>query len=164
MFKKETWTVTVGGKKYHINYLSSWTGTHSLKVNGEDVDLQKSNIFHALVGMEQPIDLGGKTARFVIFGSKADLVVDGFYLNSQKKYVPLGRMPAWTWAFIASCAALPFAAQGEPLPVVSGALGIIFCVRVSFSPYMDKLAKVMACTAISAVAWLVYLLPLWQYG
>ena len=74
-------------------------------------------------------------------------------MDSKKTYVPLKSMPWWTWIFMASCIAIPIVSLGGALPVLFALLGTIWCVRVSTSPKMNTIMKVLCCFGISALAW-----------
>jgi hypothetical protein len=152
------WSTTVDGLKYNISFKpNNWSGKHALTVNGDAVELKKE-AFQAFKGIDQPVILGSKEARFVLIGSKADIAIDGFYLDSKKPYMPLEKVPKWAWVFIVLCLAIPVIAMGGAVPAVLAILGSMNCVRVSRTPNLKTPIKLLICTAITAAAWILFYL------
>lgn len=147
------WIVTINGMQNTVIFIpNQWSGKHKLMINGKEVALKKSP-FQAFVGLDQPINIAGKECRFVLIGNKADIAIDGTYIDSNKAYVPLKSMPWWAWIFIISCIAVPIVSLGGALPVVIALLCSIWCVRVSVSPNIKTTIKLLCCLGIAALAW-----------
>lgn len=149
----KTWKINVNGKENEVIFTpNQWSGKHKLTINGNEVQLKKKP-FQAFVGTDQAINVEGKECRFVLIGNKADIAVDGTYVDSKKAYVPLKSMPWWAWIFIVACIAIPIVSLGGALPVVIALLCSMWCVRVSVSPSLNTAIKVFCCLGISALAW-----------
>lgn len=147
------WIINVNGIENEVVFKpNQWSGKHKLTVNGNSVELKKSPL-QAFIGIDQPIDIAGKECRFVLIGNKADIAVDGIYVDSKKAYVPLKSMPKWTWIFIVACIAIPIVSLGGALPVLLALLCSMGVVRVSASPNMNTFKKVMCCLGISLLGW-----------
>ena len=149
----KVWKINVNGEDHEVAFTpNQWSGKHRLTIDGENIELKKSP-FQFLVGTDQPINVAGKECRFVLIGNKADIAVDGTYINNNKPYVPLKRMPWWTWIFIVACIAVPIVSLGGALPIVIALLCSALCVRISVFPNMNTGIKVLCCFGISALAW-----------
>lgn len=75
MPKTQNWSYIVDNKSYQISFIpNQWSGKHKLTVNGEEIKLDRKP-FQNFTGLDQPINLGGKEARFVLIGSKADIAI-----------------------------------------------------------------------------------------
>lgn len=149
------WIININGKENEVIFTpNKWTGKHKLTINGKEVKLNSSS-FQSLLGLDQAINIGGKECRFVLIANKADIAVDGIYIDSKKEYVPLKSMPWWTWIFIAICIAVPIVSLGGALPVLIALLCSVLCVRVSVSPNMKILPKILICSGISLLAWIL---------
>ena len=150
------WKININGTQNAVVFVPNhWSGKHKLTINGKEVELKKSP-FQAFVGMDLPIDIAGKECRFVLIGNKADIAVDGTYIDSKKLYVPLKSMPWWTWIFVIVCIAIPIVSLGGALPVVIALLCSIWCVRVSVSPNIRTAIKVLCCLGILVLAWILF--------
>lgn len=147
------WDITINGMTNTVTFTpNQWSGKHKLTVNGKEVLLKKSP-FETFVGTDQPINIAGKECRFVLIGNKADMAVNGTYVDSKKLYVPLKSMPWWTWIFLVLCIAVPVVSLGGALPVGIALLCSIWCVRVAISPNMKTAIKILCCFGITALAW-----------
>ncbi|MDD6212428.1 MAG: hypothetical protein PUB22_04710 [Clostridiales bacterium] len=149
----KVWKISVNGKENEVIFTPNrWSGKHRLTINGKDIELKKSP-FQVFVGIDQPIHIAGKECRFVLIGNKADIAVDGTYVDSKKMYVPLNSMPWWTWIFIVACIAVPIVSLGGALPVLIALICSAWCVRVSVSPGIHASIRVLCCFGISVLAW-----------
>lgn len=89
----KVWKISVNGKENEVNFTPNpWSGKHIFTINGKDIELKKSP-FRVFVGTDQSINIAGKECRFVLIGSKADIAVNGTYVDSKKTYIPLKSMP-----------------------------------------------------------------------
>jgi hypothetical protein len=153
MAKIKRWDLNVDGCSYTVTFeFGGLKGTRLLKVNGANIPIEKQH-YKALIGVERPVFLGNKECIFVLIGNKADVAVDGFYVDSKKPYVPFKSIPWWNWVFAAACIAIPIVALGGLLPVVIGLLGSVYCMRVSISPYSKTPFKLLSCFGVTAVCW-----------
>ncbi len=156
MANNRQWRATIKGTDYDIVFKPGvWTGKHKLIINGETVDLPKK-AFAAFTGMDVPVQIGPKEARFVLVDNKADIAIKGVFLGSGKPYVPLTPIQWWVWIFVAVCA-IPFIILGGSLAAVFGVLGVIFCLRIARSHAMKPLKKAFALLGVTLVTWVAYL-------
>lgn len=150
------WTITINGKQNTVIFKpNQWSGKHILTINGKEIPL-KNAPFQSFIGIDQPINIAGKECRFVLIGNKADIAIDGIYVDNKKTYAPLKRMPWWAWLFIAICVAVPIVSLGGAVPVLIAALGSMWCIRLSVSPNIKTSLKVLSCFGVSALAWALY--------
>ncbi len=156
--KRRSWIVKIGEVEYPIKFTASQLfGKNTLQVDNNTIELKKS-LVETFVGMDQPFNVGGKECRFVLQGNKADIAVDGIYLDSKKPYIPLKNVPWWGWIFIAFCIAIPFVSLGGVIPFALALLGTIYCVRITMDPYIKTVLKLLACLGISVSVWILYVL------
>lgn len=147
------WEIEVDGKLNKVIFTpDQWFGRHKLTVNGKQIVIKKSP-FQAFVGIDQPILIADKECRFVFIGHKADIVVDGSYIDSKKQYVPLNKTPWWIGIFVVTCVAIPIVSHGGALPVVIALLASIWCFRVSVLPNLKLTIKVLICFGIAILSW-----------
>lgn len=156
MPKTQQWSINLGNIPYEITFISNqWSGKHKLTVNGKEVDIQRKP-FQAFTGIDQPITIGTKEARFVLIGNKADIAVDGKYLESEKTYVPLKSVTWWAWLFVILCAAIPVVALGGVVPIVLAIAGAALVLRVSILPDLKTGIKFLACLGIPVADWAIF--------
>lgn len=158
MARKKEWHINIEGKEYSVLLeRNMWSGLQKLYVNGVLQDL-KIITFQTLRGLDLPLEIGGKECRLIIVGGKADIVVDEVFLDSGKVYFPFIKLPLWTWIFILASIAIPIVNQGGLVPVIIGAYGAIFCMRIGISPYMKTSMKLLASLGVVLLTWSVYVL------
>lgn len=158
MARKKEWHINIDGKEYSVLLeRTMWSGLQKLYINGVLQDL-KIITFQTLRGLDLPLEIGGKECRLIIVGRKADIVVDEVFLDSGKVYIPFKKLPLWTWIFILASIAIPIVNQGGLVPVIIGAYGAIFCMRIGISPYMKTSNKFFASIGVVLLAWLVFIL------
>jgi len=158
MSKIQEWNVEIEGQQYEIIYKPNiWSGKNNLTVNGEETVL-KSKGLQALAGIDAPIDVGGKKLQFVRVGQKADIAMDGTYLDSKKEYKPIGKVPWWGWVFAVLTIAIPIVSGGGAFPAMIGFVAAIGCIRVSVQLQMKTVVKAFICFGITILAWLLLVL------
>lgn len=99
MAVSQEWVVKVDGKEYYVVLTYDYYSLGSLTINGIDTGFCLSN------RDERPILIGGKEYLLVVFDGKADLVVDGLFMNSKKEYRKAFRR---IWIFPLACFASIF--------------------------------------------------------
>ncbi|HAN21896.1 MAG: hypothetical protein A2Y15_06180 [Clostridiales bacterium GWF2_36_10] len=151
----QNWMVDIDGTVHSITYSAGVFSKPKVTVNGNIIPF-KSPVFRDFTGMDIPILINNKEMRLVVIGNKADLAMDGKFINSGKPYVPLAKMPAWTWLFVIACCAIFVVAVGGAIPAVISVLGSIYCVRVSINNNLNTQMKMLICLGITIAAWLVY--------
>lgn len=80
--------------------------------------------------LDREIRIEDKVLNLVMIGSKADLAVDGVYLGSGEKYVPVGKTPAWAWVMTALMLILGYFFSGI-IGLLIGLLGSTLCISRS---------------------------------
>lgn len=155
---KKQWSVDIDGTIYEVAFdRNQWSGKQRLRINGESVLLDRTP-FQAFVGLDQGVYLGDKECRFVVIGNKADIVVDGVFIESRKPYLPFNKIPWWVWIFVVACIAIPIVSLGGVIPAALGILGSSYCVRIAVSPEMKTIEKLFICLGITAIAWVLWVL------
>lgn len=86
---KKSWDVTVDGTVHKIEYERKFNT--KIIVNGEAYKTKSQNWWINMI--DHPIQIGDKNIRVVVIGNKADLAVDGVYVESGEQYTPLNKMP-----------------------------------------------------------------------
>ena len=86
------WDVSVNGKNHTIEIKRGLCGIFKIIVDGQ-VEKVRSKSFWIIL-LDHEIRIEDKVLNLVMIGSKADLAVDGVYLGSGEKYVPVGKTPA----------------------------------------------------------------------
>lgn len=91
------WQVKINDIDYSITFIKDyyWRG-YRLDINGEIVPLLNSP-YENVTGLDIPIKIGNKEARFIRSskktGSKMDIVIDGYFVESGEKYIPNSKKP-----------------------------------------------------------------------
>ena len=149
---KKQWNVTVNGIQHNIEYKTGF-GT-KLIVDGEVHKLKSQNPFVVLI--DCPIIIDGAEVRVVVMGNKADIAVNGEYVGSHERYIPVRKVAAWANVLLGlSCIG------GWLLCGVLGLLlGVLFGVQYIKLNLKDKNGGVIGffifCTAIQVlICWLV---------
>lgn len=63
------------------------------------------------------------------------------------------KAPAWTWAFVAACGAIPIVSLGGAIPGVLGGLGAMACYGLARDGKGAKGRRVLYCGLVTIVAW-----------
>jgi hypothetical protein len=158
MARKKEWHINIEGNEYHVVLETSiWSGRNKLFINEIQQELMRVP-FQVYKGSDQLIYIGGKECRLVVMGNRADIVMDGVYVNSGKVYVPFKKIPVWTWFFIIASLAIPISNLGGLFPIVLGFLGAVYSTRIGISPYMKTGIKILASIGVVLSAWVVWYL------
>ena len=118
------WDVSVNGKNHTIEIKRGF-GALKVVVDGQIEKVRSQNFWIMLLDRE--IRIEDKVLNLVMIGSKADLAVDGVYLGSGEKYVPVGKTPAWAWVMIALMLILVYFFSGI-FGLLIGLLGSTLCL------------------------------------
>lgn len=158
MAKEKNWSFEANNQKCEVTLVfNNFSGRHKLSINGKEVVLKipfKANFVgldHEFVFENTPIHL------VVLNGNKADLAVNGVYLDSGKPYEPLKKMPGWAWVFIIACMLIPVVALGGALPFIIGFGGAVINARIA-SNERSTAQKIAISVITTAVCWGLYLL------
>ena len=121
------WDVWVNGKNHTIEIKRGF-GALKVVVDGQVEKVRSQNFWIMLLDRE--IRIEDKVLNLVMIGSKADLAVDGVYLGSGEKYVPVGKTPAWAWVMTALMLILGYFFSGI-IGLLIGLLGSTLCISRS---------------------------------
>ncbi len=114
-------------------------------MNGSEQKVKSQNAFLNLIDF--PIRLKEKAVNVVVIGNKADLAVDGVYLGSNQPYVPVSKVPGWSWAFVAVSLVIGLLFSGI-FGVCIGILGSMFYVKSSLSMHQTTNRRVVNCLIV----------------
>jgi hypothetical protein len=157
MSTNKVWHIHDNGDDYEIRAeYRQFSGGHKVTVNGIPVGHKRSFI-QGITGMDQILTLGTKEAHLVMIGNRADLAVDGVYLDSGEPYLPLLPMPRWNWVFIVLCFIIPVLSLGGVVPVLIAFMGAYATVKVSVKRDMGLFFQLLLSTLITAGAWILFL-------
>lgn len=93
----KSWTVqSSDGISHTIQYKKGFR--NKLIVDGETYKLKSSNWCINLI--DYSIDFEGAECRLVVMGNKADLAVNGTFLDSKQPYEPLSSIPSWIYVLV----------------------------------------------------------------
>lgn len=157
MSKVKFWNIAVDEMHYAIEYdPTTLAGRKRVMVNGVPIPL-KFPLFYDVTGFDKILYLGNKAIHFVIIKGVADLVVDGFYLSTQKPYTPLPKIPAWSWVFIVASLLIPIVTLGGAVPVLIGFLSAAGNAKIAINQRWNTPIKVALCFVVTGVAWVLLL-------
>ncbi len=150
MAKKNKWTIQVDGVEHTVEYKKGFKC--KMVVDGNETILKSKNPFVIII--DEPIQLESKEVNLVVTGMKADLAVDGFFLGSQKKYVPIDDLPKWTWLFVGACMLPLIVFIGGVFNVIFGIFGSLLCLSNVMAENRSKTLKIILNVIIVICVWL----------
>lgn len=158
MARQKEWHINIEGNDYHVVLERNiWSGRNKLFIN--EVQQELTNVpFQAYKGSDQLIYIGGKECRLVVIGNKADIAIDGVYVDSGKLYMPFEKIPVWSWFFILVSLAIPIVSLGGLVPIALGFLGSVYSIRIGISPDMKIGNKILASIGVVLLAWAIWYL------
>lgn len=120
---KKSWSFTdTYGKEHSIVYKAGFG--LKLIVDGTSYKLKSQNWFVNVI--DYSIEIAGSDIRLVAIGNKVDVAINGVYIGSGERYVPVqANTPAWVWVLVGVSAIVGF--------LLNSALGIV--VAVAFSTF-----------------------------
>lgn len=83
-----------------------------------------------------------------------DCVVDGLSVETGLRPQTPPPFPAWGWVFVVLCGLL---LTGGALGAVVGYFGLLFCYGFSRDTSQPLVFRVLICTGVTGVCWIVYL-------
>lgn len=91
----QSWKVEVDG----IDHVVQWKDRGSkVIVDGNETKLKSSSPFVRMI--DHPIKFNNTNCQLVVIGRKAELAVNGYYLDSNKPYEPTEGIPAYVNVFV----------------------------------------------------------------
>ncbi|TKH41555.1 hypothetical protein C1I60_19680 [Paenibacillus terrae] len=148
------WNVEDNGTQYEIEYKRS-LGGGKIIVNGSVQKVKSQNAFLNLVDF--PIRLTNKAVNVVVIGNKADLAVDGVYLGSNQPYVPVAKVPGWSWAFVVVSLVIGWLFAGI-FGLCFGILGSMFYVKSSLSMHQSTNRRIISCLIVFLIISIVQII------
>ena len=149
----KSWKTKVDNQHYEIVYSSRyWPDYSILRVNDDVYEIPSYNYF---AGLDMPFNVGGREAHFVMVkGQATDVAVDGTYLGSGQKYVPLEKFPNWGWLFVAFWTFLLF--NGGMLGGVLAIVAFFYSLRIILPPSIPFKSKINRCILLTVVTYAGY--------
>lgn len=93
---KKQWKVEADGVQHEIEYTAGLKT--KIIIDGEVHKVKSSNAFINVI--DYGITFGDTECNLVVIGTKADLAVNGTFLDSKEAYKPLSNVPAFVWIFV----------------------------------------------------------------
>ena len=146
------WESVIDDKVYSFSY-KKVKGKHIITVNQTEY-IVKGSFVSAMLGFDEAFEFDGFQARLVIERGRADVVVNGAYLQSGKRYVT---RPTWAVVFGLFNILIPVVSLGGLIPAVLGILGAMACVGVAKSQ-LPLAVRVVLAVVITAFAWFLWFL------
>lgn len=142
---KKSWSFTdMYGTEHSIVYKNGWG--LKLIVDGTTYKLKSQNWFVNVI--DYSIMIAGSDIRLVAIGNKVDVAINGVYLGSGEKYVPVqANTPAWVWVLVGISVIVGIVCNAALGAVVGVCFGTIY-INCGIS---GKKGKVIA----AFIAWVV---------
>jgi len=137
------WEIEVDGVKHEIKYKNGLS--RKIIVDGETYKVKSSNIFINVI--DYGISFGSTDCKLVVIGSKADLAVDGIFLESKKPYQPVSNTAPYIWVFVGISILGGFILSG----IISLCIGILASMLYIQYGIQKKNNLVIGCFAACSV-------------
>ena len=142
----KSWTVQAEDGIQHTIQYKKGVFSNKVIVDNESYKVKSSNWCINLI--DYSINFGTTNCHLVVTGNKADLAVNGTYLDSQKEYEPLSKVPEWIYILIGISVFGGMIVSG----ILSLVIGIIMSTFYVQAALKKKTGTVIglfaACTAI----------------
>lgn len=132
----------------------NFTGKHQVFLNGQKTYFS-ANYTERLVGYQRRLSIPGKDVYIQFRGNTVDCSVNGYYLDSGKKYKKIKGVPGWAWLFIIGCIAIPIVSVGGAIPILIGFTGATLSAKCSVQTNNNALNFFLSL-GVTAVAWIVF--------
>jgi len=150
---KKIWNVSIDGEAYNVVYSSGLSFKKSyVEINGEKIpfnDMKRT--VNKYWGMLQEYEFtfqGGKEGKMIQAGSGQDVVINGISVATGYDYVPVDKLPKWSYIFLVLNAAI--ALLGGAIPVGMAFLGVSWTMSMVINPRSSTGAKVLQCIGVLA--------------
>ena len=143
------WRSLIDGKEYHFLCEKMRCGKRLIHVNNEPIVI-KARLISQIFDFDEGFVFDGKEARLMGNGNKADVAVDGVFLQSDKKYVAT---PKWVIIFAFLNALITVFFLGITSFCVS-LIGIMSCYNVSRTTRSEK-KRFVLCLLITIGLWAI---------
>ena len=158
------WKLTTDAPHTVVADLSLISSRETVLLDGKVISDQRSMKFRN----EHLVPLGASHDGKVIISTawygmpRCRLVVDGREIpvssggTGSVDVPPQQKLPAWAWACIALCIAIPVIAVGGAIPAAIGAAGASGCAAVARRQSLSSAARVGICVGITLAAWTAF--------
>lgn len=155
IIKWNEFTVELNGATHVISFSINCC-SRKFKIGVDGQITKTGNCRMAIIPLlDQPINIGGKIYTLMVFGNNSDIVVDGICINSKRPYVPVKRIPWWSWMFVAICWLCSVFLRGV-ISIIAALLGSVVCLIISVSPYgKNTHIKLCVCVITSILVWIL---------
>ena len=128
---KKSWAFTdVNGVEHSIVYKNGFS--NKLIIDGNQYKVKSQNWF--LNVLDYSIEIAGSDIRLVVIGTKADVAINGVYIGSGEKYVPVqANTPGYVWVLVGISILGGY--------FVSGLIGMLIGILISTSYVKNALNK-----------------------
>lgn len=155
MMKSKTWEIHSNGTDYVVSVEKhSFSGKHRIFLNGEQ-QYYRTNFSQKLIGLQQWMDIPGKNVYVVFRGNNISCAVDGYYLDNNKEFKLISKVPKWSWIFIIACLAIPVSTLGGAVPTVIGVFGAMGSTKASVATNEGSVNFGLAL-GVTAVTWIIF--------
>ncbi|MBE6905988.1 MAG: hypothetical protein E7476_06940 [Ruminococcaceae bacterium] len=148
----KAWKVTVDGVPHDVVYKKGVFKSRKV-VDGVETPIKSKSFFIQMI--DEPVELGSKTAYLTAIGAKADLAVDDVYLGSGKPYVSLSNVPGWANGLAIALILIGWFLSGI-FGILIGVFGGMFIISKSIS--VDQKNPLPVCVTISVACVVVDIL------
>lgn len=157
--KEKKWYVTADGAQHEIVYKR-----RKLFVDGMRYEVKNMNLFAVMVDCD--LEFSDVQCRFVALGNKADVSVNGIFLDSKEEYVPLARVPKWVTALEILSVIYGFLLNSWLVAALGAAFGVWYVNVWIKKQKADSviLAFLLASVAQTIIAIFVYIVLVGMWG
>lgn len=145
MAKLNEWNVEVKQTYHTIGYKAGGFSS-KLYIDGNEISKLKSQNI-ALNLIDYPVKIDDKIFNLVVIGNKADLAVDGVFINSEEPYSPIKNIPNWINVMSGIIFIAGFPISGI-LGGVIGFLGASLCIQKSIKENYNICVLIAIATVI----------------
>lgn len=130
---EKNWIITIDGFQHQIIYSVKYG--RKIIIDGVTYKLKSLNPFMHI--LDFCFSFGNTICNLVVIGSKADLAINGFYLERKKPYVHLQILPSWINILIYASVLVGF--LGGPLGFLIGYFMSIVYVKLDMEQREDSI-------------------------
>lgn len=114
----KSWEVDCDGVRHKVEYKTGF-GLKMI-IDGQTTKLRSNNMLVSMI--DHAFSFGDTKCNLTAIGNKADLAVNGVYLDSGEPYVPHSKVPIWVYILLAINVVGPFIIGGGILGALIGVL------------------------------------------
>lgn len=151
------WTVTGTDRQDHTVTLETdfFKNRFDIEVDGAPFPVKASRRHYIHGFAKHTVSVGGKTCHLMAHGTRADLAVDGRFIDCRLPYVPFPPIPKFLRLYMILCAFACLVCGFLSLPI--GLTGVVRCSRTATCPFLTKDAKRKTCGITTLIVWVLSL-------